>query len=243
MNKLTITLFLFLFWVLSGVAQHLELTGVYGPLPNGSTLTLKGPPDTLQMITWLHLTNRSADTLRVMMKKEPIAMLPGATASICWAGYCYFPETIESLVPLVMAPAETDTGCFSHYGPNNQRGTSIVRWTFFDQGNPSDSVSFTAYYATYPAGTGENRLAGGGLTCGGFRCTDNRIFVGYRLSPGEEGRIELRNLAGNQISGPVAVTGIGQVEFDAAAIPGGICLASLVKGGRAPGTLKILVIR
>jgi hypothetical protein len=89
-----------------------------------------------------------------MAKKSEINTVPGASGSICWAGYCYPPEISESLYPLKLDSGESATGCFAHFSQQGNIGESIIRWTYFISDIPDDSVCVTVNYQVWPAGTG-----------------------------------------------------------------------------------------
>jgi hypothetical protein len=136
MKKFILAFFLLFIPGFTCFAQSFTLSDDFKSLPNGSGLFQSGSSDTLQLITWLHIANRSGKSLRVMLKKEDISLLPGSASSICWAGYCYDHEEMVSLFPLAMAPGDSASGCFGHFAPNGGRGISVVRWTFFNESDP-----------------------------------------------------------------------------------------------------------
>lgn len=241
MRNTVLTFFLLIISGLSCHSQSFILADDAGPLANGSDVFQSGPSDTLQLITWLHLTNISSNTLRVMMKKEEISLLPGTNSSICWAGYCYGPEMTSSTFPLVMLPGELASGCFAHYGPGGCRGVSTIRWTFFNEANAADSVSITVRYSTFPSGldnTPDQRFS---LVAAGAVPADLQIAMRYSLPPGIPGRIHLYNTSGSLVSAGKPVTQAGITIFAANELPSGVYFCSLMIGDRPVQTRKILV--
>ena len=168
-------------------------------------------------------------------------MLPGATSSICWAGYCYAPQMMVSLFPLSMHPEETVSGCFGHFTPNGGRGISVMRWIFFNESDPRDSLSVTVHYSTFPSATGnfpDRQLL---FSVGGPIPADNQFVISYSLTPGTQGRVELRNLAGKLVSGSGIVSISGTVKFSTTELPSGIYLCTLMVDGKPVTTRKIPV--
>lgn len=223
-----------------GHTQSLTLAHQGRPLQNGDHIVLSGPPDTMQLITWLRITNIANMTLRVQMKKEELSMLPGTVSSICWAGYCYGSEMTVSTFPLIMDPMQSDTGCFSHFGPAGQRGTSVVRWTFFHEANPSDSISITAHYATYPAAVEEPSGPEFFLSHAGNNPSGGPVKLRYGLPPGKTGDILLCRPDGRPVAQSGTLTGTGTVEFRPGSLPAGTLLARLRTEGRSDIVLKCI---
>jgi len=241
MKKFILAFFL---TILTGTAcypQSFDLAGEDGLLINGAGVVQSGPSDTLQLITWLHLTNKAADTIRVMMKKEEIVMLPGASSSICWAGYCYGPEMTVSTFPLDMPPGDTVSGCFGHFGPNGCRGVSIIRWTFFNESDPNDSLSITVQYSTFPSATKNISDPDNYLSVAGPVPAHDQIVIRYSLPAGKSGRIELRNPSGKVVSVSGSVILAGTFTFSTPGLPSGIYYCSLKFDGNQVITRKIPV--
>lgn len=222
-------------------SQSFSLSNDEGTLVNGADVFQSGPSDTLQLITWLHLTNTSGNALRVMMKKQEISMLSGGSSSICWAGYCFGPEMMVSSFSLEMAAGETVSGCFGHFGPNGCRGVSVVRWAFFNESNPSDSVSITVHYSTYPAAAENLDVAVFSLTMAGTVPARDQIMLRHSLPPGKEGFIELRSETGRLVATSEQVALSGIVTFNVSELVSGIYFCTLVVDGK-PGIPKKTII-
>jgi hypothetical protein len=241
MKNLNLTFLLLCFSGLACYSQSLSLADDFGPIANGAEIVQAGPSDTLQIITWLHLTNQSGNSIGVMMKKEEISMLPETISSICWAGYCYAPEIVISSYSLTIPPGETVSGCFAHFGPHGSRGVSTIRWTFFLKSDPNDSLSVTVHYSTYPAATGNIPDPQFSISPSGPVPADNQIGIRYSVPPQIPGRITLRNPAGKLISVRELDSRAGTVIYNTTDLPSGIYYCTLVIDGKAVKTMKIPV--
>lgn len=219
-------------------SQTFQLADNNYPLANGADLFLSGPSDTLQLITWLTISNLRADTLRVMMKKEDVYLVPGASASMCWAGYCYDPKIVVSNFSLSMPPGETVYGCFGHFAPCGGKGVSIIRWTFFSEANPLDSISITAHYSTFPAAIEDKTVRASILEYGASNPANDQIVLKHSLPPGKTGRIELRNNSGKLISCIENVSLTNTAIFDTMRLTSGMYFCSLLIDGKNVATLK-----
>jgi hypothetical protein len=227
---------------LNGRAQGLYLFSDERPLFNGAEIVQSGRSDTTQLITWLHIVNVSGHPMQILMKKEDVSLIPGASSSICWAGYCYDSSVTVSVFPLSLVAGDTSSGCFGHFAPRGGRGESVVRWTFYAASDPTDSVSVTAHYATYPASAGflagpEFRFAPAGPVP-----ADRRAAFGITLPPGRTGRVSLCNASGAPVTAPGDVPFGGRVDFDTSELPAGIYFATLFIDGNPVSTRKIVVV-
>jgi hypothetical protein len=152
MKNLFICLIFLLAILPGGRTQSLLLEYNGQALNNQSVIVRSGTPDSLDLTTWLTITNVSSNTVMVMAKKVEVNQVPGASASICWAGYCYPPDVNESLYALQLNSGESATGCFAHFSQQGSIGISTIRWTYFISDIPDDSVCVTINYQLWPEG-------------------------------------------------------------------------------------------
>lgn len=241
MKNITLIFFLVIITGTPTFSQSFSLADDAGPLANGTDVFQSGPSDTLQLITWLHLTNTNGNALRVMMKKQEISMLSGGSSSICWAGYCFGPEMMVSSFSLEMAAGETVSGCFGHFGPNGCRGVSIVRWAFFNEADPSDSISITVHYSTYPTAAESQVMPVFSLTMAGMAPARDQIILRHSLPPGKVGTIELRSGTGKLVSTSEKVVLSGTVIFKVSEISSGLYFCTLVVDGKPCLTKKTII--
>jgi hypothetical protein len=240
--KRYVLLFFLLFCTGSaGLAQSFSLSCGPDLLSNGAEVYQSGRSDTLQLITWLTIKNLSTATKEVMLRKDEIALLPGATASICWAGNCYDPAVTVSASPLSILPGDSSSGCFGHFAPNGCRGTSVVRWTFFSRSDPGDSLSITVHYSTYPTAADNRPDPEFGFSCSGRVRAGNRILFSYSLPPGRQGRAELRTMSGTRVTETAPFFLSGNAAVGTVGLPDGIYFCSLLLDGKPVITKKIPV--
>jgi hypothetical protein len=241
--KTTILSFFLAFVVfLGGYSQSFSLADDFGPIANGATVVQRGPSDTLHILTWLHLTNHSENSLQVLMKKQEVYMSTPANASICWAGYCFGPETTTALFPLLMNPGDTVEGCFGHFAPYGTRGVSTIRWTFFDQSNVNDSISVTVNYSIFPTAVAENSDLKCSLTFAGPVPANDHLPIKYFVPQGKQGRIDLRNSSGQIISFRETQLNSGTIMFNTANLSSGQYLLILSIDGTPVVIKKAFVL-
>lgn len=157
MKKLLL-LFLFLFLVASTIqSQSFSLSSLDGPIPSNGEYGILEPPSADEVHAYIFVTNNSSTDKAILVKRDDVYLLPDAISSFCWNGSCYPPFVYEASDPLPVASGATTTSndFYGLYSPEGQKGTSKVRFTFFDADNPDDSVSVLVRYIIGFVGTGD----------------------------------------------------------------------------------------
>ncbi len=103
----------------------------------------------------LAVENISNNNLNVKVKKTEISVIPGTENSFCWS-MCYDTSVLVS-PHYITIPAHSinSDDFYGEYYPKGHLGTSIIRYTFFDMNNTTDSASMIAVYVATPVGIEE----------------------------------------------------------------------------------------
>lgn len=103
----------------------------------------------------LAVENISDNNLNVKVKKTEISVIPGTENSFCWS-MCYDTSVLVS-PHYITIPAHSinSDDFYGEYYPKGHLGTSIIRYTFFDMNNTTDSASMIAVYVATPVGIEE----------------------------------------------------------------------------------------
>lgn len=103
----------------------------------------------------LAVENISDNNLNVKVKKTEISVVPGTENSFCWV-QCYDTSVLVS-TKYITIPAHSinSDDFYGEYYPKGHLGTSIIRYTFFDMNNATDSASMIAVYVATPVGIEE----------------------------------------------------------------------------------------
>jgi hypothetical protein len=213
-----------------GKTQSLLLEYHQQVLNNQSVIVRSGTPDSLDLTTWLKITNISSNTVRVMAKKVEISQVPGANASICWAGYCYPPDVNESLVALRLNPGESQTGCFAHFSQQGSIGSSTIRWVYFLSGTPDDSVCVTINYLTWPAGIDNQFTNAGTFSLPYPNPAGQRINIRRDGSIDADCTLSVFDYAGKMVSMDFFPAGTSVLSVYTGSLPSGIYFYSLNLG-------------
>jgi hypothetical protein len=111
----------------------------------------------------IDIKNTSGSTKKYLVKRYDMNLNAGAVAYYCFAGTCYGPGTIQSPDSLLLTAGQSASQYTTAYqvltsdldeGPSV--GYSLVRYTFFDAFNHSDSVQVTLIYNS-PVGLSESK--------------------------------------------------------------------------------------
>jgi hypothetical protein len=147
--KKTLLTVLFVTGALSlAFSQSLSLSYNQGTLPANGVITLQGSPSDPMVVVNLDVTNNSAQTVSVKVKKVEVFFQAGAELSLCWAGNCYPPGIYETPSGQPIDPGQTVTNNFGgEFFPNNtSAGLSSVSFVFFDEDNTADSVQVSVNF-------------------------------------------------------------------------------------------------
>ena len=239
MKKLLLITYLLGVVACIGYSQSLSLSNENGPVANDSYINKTGLPSDDELVVEMYVTNNTPDPIPVMVKKVEISMVPGTASLFCW-GLCFAPNVYVSPDPLTIAGNTTNESDFSgHYLPSGMSGMSVIRYVFFDQRNPDDSVCFNTNFQAYPLGisglSGTNALAAYPNPASG------KVTVAFSGMESASGTVVIRNLLGERVK-EITVSGTsGKVTFDATDLNSGIYFYSLVVNGNAVATKKLVV--
>ncbi|MDP4281473.1 MAG: T9SS type A sorting domain-containing protein [Bacteroidota bacterium] len=240
MKKIFLFLFLAEMLSVSAGSQSLTLSNSEGVVPNNSTITPHGNSGTDEFIVYAYVTNNAAVPLTVKVKKVELHLTPGTVNTFCW-GLCYNPDVYVSLQAIKIDPGKTDSTDFSgHLQPMGISGYDLIRYVFYDEANPSDSVCMNINYAHFPVGI-ENSGTDTFILDASPNPANTHILVDYRFTCGLTGNIVIRDLTG-VVWEKVPLTGnSGKANIYTGDLKDGVYLYSLIEEGIALRTKKFIV--
>ncbi len=146
MKKLLLTLSLCTL-VLFSFAQSLALShDEFGSVANGDTLTFSDLSSADEVVAYLNVSNTSAASVNVTVKKAELFAVEGSQNVFCW-GSCFMPTTIVSPITIDIDAETTDSTNFSaHLYPYETYGESQIRYTFYVTDDANDSISVVLKY-------------------------------------------------------------------------------------------------
>lgn len=229
---------LFLFCV-SAYSQGLKF--LYHGQELGDTLNVSVPASDAENEITIQILNDSPDTVRIMLRKEVLTDLGGDSYNTFCIGTCVDPSTMQSFVPLVLAPGDTSTSDQFHllYNPAGLTGVCTVKYTFTAR---SEYVIVVNYIS------GEVSVADAPATLGSFSAYPNpatsSVTFQYTLanrSASDAANIVITNLVGNRVR-VIPVSGnSGKKTIDLSNMVAGIYFYSMEINGKPASTKKLIV--
>ncbi|MCK5857329.1 MAG: T9SS type A sorting domain-containing protein [Bacteroidales bacterium] len=202
MTKFLLLNLIFCFTVLNIYSQSLELENAFGKVNNGDTITLAVTANQAILLIGVNVKNTSNTDLNVKVRKIDIQLVTGSSNHLCWTG-CYTPAPPATSLASgfvsdeLLIEAGTSTSLFTgDYNSHGNSGKSSFRYTFFDENNPNDSVSFIAiFYAG--SGVGIDRSSKASIVSSIFpNPANNNITINYELNDVKYAKFEIRNILG-----------------------------------------------
>lgn len=144
--------FVFLGLATGVMSQSLTLSFDDQDISNDSLYLINGAGEIYleSHITIENVTDKAVD---VQVKREEISIAENSSNSFCWGAYCYPPFISESSTPVSIGANDSNNSSFlGEYYPDLDdqnvpiAGTSVIRYTFFIDGNPDDKVSVMVFY-------------------------------------------------------------------------------------------------
>jgi len=242
MKKVLLVICLLSVAVFIGYSQSLILfDSVAGQLTNNATLTKTGVTNTGDIIKYIGVKNNSAAGLNVMVKKSYISVLPETVNVFCW-GVCFGPDIFVSPEPISIDPGITNFTDFSgHYNPSAVSGISSIRYTFFSETNPNDSVCFNVNFAAYPLGL--NDIGKNATLANAFpNPADNLVSMDYSIpAAGTGNSLIIRNVVGVIVKQEAVLNTSKKITFNVNDLSDGIYFYSLVVNGQSIQTRKLVI--
>jgi len=90
---------------------------------------------------YLDMVNVSSNDVDLVIVREQIFMLSGAENTFCFPPSCFPPEFDGPTSPFPFPAGDTLSEFETTYNPKGQKGISIVKYTFYDNANPTDATS------------------------------------------------------------------------------------------------------
>lgn len=114
----------------------------------------------------ISVKNISANSIKTRCSRSVVSAVAGSINSFCWGTGCYSATT--SVSPLLQSPdigpSVTNTTFIGDYKPQLNSGATTIKYLFYNNATPSDSVSVTIIYDLSPMGIDELSKPGGTIS-------------------------------------------------------------------------------
>jgi hypothetical protein len=220
--RVLITLFTGLCFMFSGAfAQTLQIEDVNGNYwdPDFEAITFR-----------CDVRNTSSEDVNVLAKKIAPAMSQGAENFFCWT-QCYPPATIVSDNPLTINSNAIREEFHGYYRNNSNLDDVNIKYVFFLQDNPNDSVLLNAVYTPAVLGLSDNNAPV--LISAGPNPANENFSISYSQLPTKANSesnnvLIVYNAFGQKIITKNIAEYQGKLNIPVQSIPNGVYFYSLV---------------
>ena len=120
------------------------------------TVKIEISPTTFSEDFYLDIANVSNNTINLVVKREIISLVKDAENLFCFVEQCFGPEYNGPTSPYSFSAEDTLFSEFhTTYYPNEQGGISVIKYTFYDNGNQADATSVIFIFNSGPVGIKE----------------------------------------------------------------------------------------
>jgi hypothetical protein len=123
-------------------------------VPNEDTLTIVVPNNS-SSDHYLDMVNVSSNDMDLVVVRKRIFMLSGAENTFCFPS-CFSPEFDGPTSSFPFPAGDTLSEFETTYNPKGQKGISIVKYTFYDNINPTDATSVIFKFDSETVGIVDN---------------------------------------------------------------------------------------
>lgn len=185
-------------------------------------------------------------------KKTVLANPAGQDIYFCFGVNCYTPSTYTAS-PVTLNSGQSlpyTQNPFHYYGikaqfdDNMVLGTSIVRYTAFDNANPNDSASVLLTYVVSPSAINTYNAKSFAMSAAFPNPAINNTNIKYDFNQTPaNAAIRLFNIAGSLVKEVNLDGNSGKVNLDLTQVQDGVYFYSLFVNGRAVQTKKLIIAR
>ena len=198
-----------------------------------------------EVIAYVQVKNTTRQEISVKVRRTIIDSVPGCQNQICWGGLCFSPDvwnspTSEALAAGAISGPESFSG---HYLPNDHPGTSIIRYTFYDESNPNDTASVIVQYTVGFLSIGD-LLSASSISSPYPNPASSKVSIDYQLPAQVKiADVKLYNIVGQEVKSEL-LTGIsGKLQLQLTNLNEGVYFMTIFLNGQAVKTNRIIISR
>jgi len=248
MKRLFLLLLVSFTAMLTTQAQSFSLSYTNGQLPHDTTVEFFATPDQAELKGHIYITNNSGQEKQVLVKKVELEILAGTFNTFCFKGSCFPPNVFQSPEAMLLGAGQTstDTCFYGSYLPMGVQGSSFIRYTFFDERDPTDSVSVIVKYTIGNVGTGQ-LLAASLSEISKPYPNPASSFVSFDVNihpSASDARLIIRNLVGSIVMTRNISERTGKITIPVSNLKEGMYFYTLlIQGNHAGKTGRLIVKR
>jgi hypothetical protein len=186
----------------------------------------------------IDVKNITSSSKAVKCAREDITIIPGTSNSFCW-GLCYPPTTDTSAVSVDIDAGGMYTEFSGDYYPDGNEGASTIKYTYFDELNPSDKISVLVVYSTL---VGIDDPVDYKLSAAYPNPANNFVKFDYDISEiSDNSKVVIYNLLGSAVKEVRIDNSFGSLKINTSDFNEGIYFYSLVVNNEPTKTQKLII--
>ena len=239
MKKILLSIAFAAFILGAAFSQNLEIYFEDQLLEPDQEITVGGEASSsVIVLDAIDVKNISSSTKAVKCAREDITIVPGASNSFCW-GLCYPPTTDTSAVSVDIDAGGMYTEFSGDYFPDGNEGASTIKYTYYDELNPSDKISVVVVYSTL---VGINDPVDYKLSAAYPNPANSFVKFDYDVSEiSDNSKVVIYNLLGSAVKEVRIDNSFGSLKINTSDFKEGIYFYSLVVNNEPTKTQKLII--
>ena len=193
-----------------------------------------------------NITNTSMDTVSVKLKVNIIELAPTHTFLICFPPSCFpFSKVGETIFEgsYKLAPGVQMGNNFTCSVSADSVGTSIASFTFYNNSDPTDFVSFTTTVKVVVTAVDDNNTTMDNFSISPNPACDLLNITLPNITTTGINEIKIFDMTGNNMLSQQVISGVNQQSFNISSLSSGIYGVAYLSNGTIKEVRKVAVVR
>lgn len=244
MKNVLLVAFFFSFFSIQSFTQSFELYHNGELFPSGGTITVIGEAQPqLWLYAHMSIKNISETDKYVKARKHEIDVVTGSDNTFCWV-ICWLNTIFTSPSGLTLEPGELNETFTGDYISNGNSGVTIMRYSFFDDDNPMDSVYFYAEFNAGTVGIDEMGIESVVVSHAYPNPARSQVSFDYTIpATASQATIRVHNLLGSVVKEIRLTEPTGKVTVDVNDLKDGFYFYSITANNEIIDTRRLVIAR
>ena len=210
---------------------------------NNGNIIINGNANTSTIKTLIKITNTSALTNNLKVRRNILSMTTGSVTSFCWAGGCFGPNISNPTNILIIAAGEDSIAFEADFYPTGYEGTSTVTYTFFNKYDANDSIKINIIYNISVSGINDIIL-NNNISKAYPNPASSSVNFSYKLDYNKTGYITIHNILGEQVKKVnISAANNGEINISTSELKTGAYFYSFFINEKSIKTGKLIINR
>jgi hypothetical protein len=204
---------------------------------SGDTIVYGDP--TLEIVSYLTVTNNSSQSLDIICEKNVISLPQGADNYFCWGGSCYTSSTIISPDFTTIDASQFSTEFQGHFSEmSNPISAAVIEYCFYPITDPLDATCLTVKFEGSPSSSVD--LKERHIIASEFYPNPSKEIVHFDYYLNNQAKLILIDILGNELRTiPLSSKGIQNINIQD--LPKGIYFGNVLVNNEIVSTKKLIV--